>query len=187
MSDIASVVRKGYTVCMQRLFKFIAGLALICGSSAFAKTEAALRVYDTASTHPDRIAIGQMLMEGSENVIEPFAIKTIRIADRKKISVAYVDARSTSTQCNDCEVFGAIIIRAKGGNWKEIWTEGSGGSNDCARGKIYVQRLNRYLKKQKIALADLAPAIHAKLYEKEEDCLFGDLSMDEAIFGKEPQ
>jgi hypothetical protein len=172
---------------MMRLIAF----ALLLALPAFAAAKPApFRVYETKSTHPDRVEIGRMLKEGRDDVIDPFTIIAVHIADRGGLSIAYVDTQSSSPSNPDSRPFVAVVIRRKGGAWSEIWAESSGGSFECGEGLIYFRKLNNYLKKQRIKLPSFAPEISASMQmglKNEDACHFGDLWLDENILGPLPK
>jgi hypothetical protein len=124
--------------------------SVVLSSSAYAQSVTTLN-----PNHPDRRAISVLLKEGRGDVIEPFRIAKLRLAKTKAQDFAYVDTQSTYDQ--EIRSFHSILARKKGGKWRTIWSEGSGGSNSCADGIRHYEWAFALFKKNAIKVSEFAP------------------------------
>ncbi len=115
----------------------------------------------------------------SDMQIEPYQVAYINMVHTRTLSVAYVDARSIT---DDLVVFEQVLIRKTGGVWQSIWVDGSGGTNDCAKGIEHYTKIINFVRQRGINVRKLLPSFQDKVNQaRKGNCSFGDFEIDTMI------
>jgi hypothetical protein len=126
------------------------------------------------------IALVHKDSERADKHIEPYKIALVRMVHTRSLSIAYVDARAIG---DDLVVFEQVLVRKRGGAWRSVWVDGSGGSNQCAEGIVHYAKIIRFVRRQGVDHRALLPGFQVKLDNARSgvECAFGDFEIDAGI------
>ncbi len=111
--------------------------------------------------------------------IDPYKVGTVRMVHTKSLSIAFVDALGLSS---DLSVFHQVLIRKRGGKWRSIWGDGSGGTNECKEGIAHYSKIIHYVRRYGVNDRKLLAGFQDTVDKaRKGDCDFGDFDIDETV------
>jgi hypothetical protein len=109
--------------------------------------------------------------------IEPYSVGDIFVAHTPKMTLAYVEGRAK----DDLVLFQQVLIRVGRRPWHVIWSDHSGGANDCTAGIAHYRKIIRFVRAQGVDSERLLPGFQNTINRARtlQICEFGDFDIDE--------